>query len=396
MSDLSPDELSRLTTFLSGEMSPDKAGATQDWIGQTAERQRMYEYLVSMRASLTQMQARRFNVDAMWNGVADRVGIDRDAGTAATPALPVSIARAPRRAWNVDGPARRSAAASGGGRPVAWVPDIPRAMIAVAVLVVGMIVAGVGLRGVHRTGRRAPVFAAERAYKAPIGARVSVTLADGSTAVLAPGSELRVGRGFGHSLRTVSLRGEALFTVRSGDRHPFVVATGTVTTRVLGTTFDVRHYAEDSAVHVSVIAGRVAAGRGRNVVTLSAGMMAQVTDSTVVSDENGDPRSYSAWASGTLVFTKVPVATMLATVGRWYGYQFRIADSALAAQHVTTVLTVDDPATLMSMLKDLLNVTMTFDGNVVTLHSRQRGHGSPLWRVHPARDSFTISNEVGK
>jgi len=86
---------------------------------------------------------------------------------------------------------------------------------------------------------------------------------------------------------------------------------------------------------------------------------------------------------------------MLAEVGRWYGYEFRLADSSIAQQPVTTVLTMGQSAKTLKLLRDLLDVSMTFDGDVITLHPLDTGRAIPN---HPtrARPAFSTHTEVGK
>ncbi|MBO9730725.1 MAG: FecR domain-containing protein [Chitinophaga sp.] len=63
---------------------------------------------------------------------------------------------------------------------------------------------------------------------------------------------------FGRSNRTITLlNGEAFFDIEQDAAHPFVVVSGKVQTRVLGTAFSVRH-ASPEEVLVTVSAGKVA------------------------------------------------------------------------------------------------------------------------------------------
>jgi ferric-dicitrate binding protein FerR (iron transport regulator) len=85
---------------------------------------------------------------------------------------------------------------------------------------------------------------------------------------------------------------------------------------------------------------------------------------------------------------------MLATVGRWYGYGFRLTDSAIASRHVTTVLHIAESTKTLTAIAQLLNVTMTFDGNIITLHPRRAGGAMPARRER--RDLLSYPIEVGK
>src|SRR5699024_7201053 len=69
----------------------------------------------------------------------------------------------------------------------------------------------------------------------PTGQSSQVTLSDGSTIWLSAASTLRYPDYFGDNRREVSLIGEAFFDVKSDPNRPFVVNSGQLRTRVLGT-----------------------------------------------------------------------------------------------------------------------------------------------------------------
>jgi len=101
------------------------------------------------------------------------------------------------------------------------------------------------------------------------------------------------------------------------------------------------------------------------------------------------------WIQGKLVFYHVPVSTVLATLSRWYGYQFQYADSALAQRSVTVAVTMQSPSTAFATLEEILRVNMMLAGDTVTLTPQ------PVKNLkrHPyekAHDVWTPSREVGR
>ncbi|MCE6989793.1 FecR family protein [Dyadobacter sp. CY323] len=84
-----------------------------------------------------------------------------------------------------------------------------------------------------------------------------VNLPDGSSAILRKGSKLSYPNHFGLEAREVFLTGEAFFEIVRSPQRPFYVYTNEVTTKVLGTSFNVRAYQDDKEVLVSVKTGRV-------------------------------------------------------------------------------------------------------------------------------------------
>src|SRR5690606_35594665 len=89
------------------------------------------------------------------------------------------------------------------------------------------------------------------------GPRAQFQLPDGSTVLLGPDTRLRYSHGMGQQQRLVELSGEAMFTVTHATGAPFIVRTQDALVRVLGTTFTVLQYTDESQSRVVVSAGRV-------------------------------------------------------------------------------------------------------------------------------------------
>jgi len=224
--------------------------------------------------------------------------------------------------------------------------------------------------------------------------RLSVTLGDGRTAVLAPETRLRYTIDAA-GVHRVDLVGEAFFTIVRRPMQIFVVRTGNVTTRILGTSFDVRRYPADTATQVAVVSGRVAVGAHVLPIVLVAGTVGVITDSTATINNDADAGRVAAWTQGHLVFHNARVATVLAALGRWYGYEFHLADTALAAEYISVGLSTERSAEALNMVKAVLGVTMTFNGNVITLHTDHADGDVP----HRPRSSESLTNsklEVGR
>jgi len=213
------------------------------------------------------------------------------------------------------------------------------------------------------------------AYTTTVGQVANVTLTDGTRVTLGPGTTLGVSRTFGR-VRDVTLTGEALFDVTAAQRTPFLVHTGNVTTRVLGTRFDVKRYASDTATQVVVVSGKVASGSPRqSSVTLVAGAMGHITDSTATVVPVSDMTTVTGWTVGRLRFHERPASEVLAQLSRWYGVEFQLADSTLGREVITTDINFKQTADVIGAIEWLLNVKASSGGAhsgtpVIVLHRR--------------------------
>lgn len=84
-----------------------------------------------------------------------------------------------------------------------------------------------------------------------------VTLPDGSSIVLQQHSRISYPSAFDGPKREVYLAGEAFFEVAKNAEKPFFVYANELVTKVLGTSFSVRAYADSATVDVAVKSGKV-------------------------------------------------------------------------------------------------------------------------------------------
>jgi len=102
---------------------------------------------------------------------------------------------------------------------------------------------------------------------------VQDTLPDGSIISLNKNSRLTYPSSFTGAVREVTLIGEAFFEVHKDAAHPFIIHTGQMDIKVLGTSFNVRAYPKSDSVRVSVKTGRVQCFAANDTVVLLPGEM---------------------------------------------------------------------------------------------------------------------------
>jgi len=381
------DELARLTSYLLGEASPNEVTRIERWLADDPARAVLLGQLHAARALVhDDATADTHRFDARARDVGERVV----SAILASDAPPVPVAG---RRVHGDRPAMvRTRAWS---RIMAW-----GAVAAVALIGVGLLVR----HATQFTPSTSDAFndVPARVYATATAQHAVITLDDGTRVTLAPQTTLRVPRTFGRSARDVALSGEAYFEVQSASRHPFIVRTGSVHTRVLGTAFDVQHYPGAHDIRVAVVQGRVAvasAARRGVSTTIPAGVVARVTDSTTITASATDMTPYTGWTRGQLDFIDAPLVDVLAQVGRWYGYRFELADSTLATKRLTATFDYASRVDVVKALEALLSVSITVDAHgadtVATLHRRTRATG-PVPSRHAPFPLPSLAREIGR
>lgn len=108
-----------------------------------------------------------------------------------------------------------------------------------------------------------------------------VKLSDGSSVTVQPGSSISYYKPFVHINRSISLNGEATFTVAKDKLHPFIVTARGFTTTALGTKFTVSTKLSDHVV-IKLMEGKVVIKNGQTSgmtmkdVYLSAGQQLSI------------------------------------------------------------------------------------------------------------------------
>lgn len=96
-----------------------------------------------------------------------------------------------------------------------------------------------------------------------------LTLSDRSTVTLEPGAKIVFPASFARDKRTVQLTGNAFFEITRNPDQPFLVYSGKIITRVLGTSFRIKSNAKDKALEVEVVTGKVSVFENREAFSES-------------------------------------------------------------------------------------------------------------------------------
>ncbi|MEN7549351.1 FecR domain-containing protein [Rapidithrix thailandica] len=172
----------------------------------------------------------------------------------------------------------------------------------------------------------------------PEGSRQIIQLADGTLVHLNAGSRLRFPKVFTGKSREVFLQGEAFFEVARDTTQPFIIRTGNLVTRVLGTSFNVAAYPEDSEVKVSVATGKVEvytegteAVQGEKVQLLPHRQAVFAKANQQFQVQPFELASVCAWKEGTLRFMNTALPEVCKQLERWYGVTFELQSESLKA-----------------------------------------------------------------
>lgn len=168
-----------------------------------------------------------------------------------------------------------------------------------------------------------------RSIATPRGKDYKIILNDGTVVLMNADSKLTFPTRFNTRERGVTLVGEAYFKVAKDKKHPFVVYTENVKTRVLGTEFNLKAY-PSSEVHVTLINGSIIINDNltQHSVKLRPGQDAELKghDFDV---KQVDTDYYVQWKDGFFYFDNVALIEVMKELGRWYNVDIEITSPAL-------------------------------------------------------------------
>ena len=240
---------------------------------------------------------------------------------------------------------------------------------------------------------RTPRHTAETA----IGAFQKFDLPDGSVAQL--NTDSAIDAAFTATERRIRIvRGEVFFTVTKDPARPFIVTSGPVAVRAVGTAFNVRQRTD--TVEVLVTEGRVRvddAHAGRSLLpptlpataplsepallvageratvpvapTTSAIAPASAATATVEQITAPATQRALAWQERRLDFDAVPLAEVVREFNRYNRQQLVIADVPLAAKRFSGTFRADSYDSLVRLLETDFSVTATRSDREIVLRS---------------------------
>jgi ferric-dicitrate binding protein FerR (iron transport regulator) len=173
-----------------------------------------------------------------------------------------------------------------------------------------------------------------------------ITLPDGSQVCLNMNSRLEFDpEQFNRTERLLKLSGEGYFEIvpsikpgTDSTRIPFIVETGSLRTRVLGTAFNIEAYDEESEVRVSLVHGKIA-------------LDDTATDRTTILSPNHSLRyskqtqswevlpveaaTVALWTQGYLVFNEVPLKEAIRRISERYRVAIECDEALVQNKRIT-------------------------------------------------------------
>lgn len=209
------------------------------------------------------------------------------------------------------------------------------------------------------------------------GSKLRTVLPDSTIVWLNSGSTLKYPQSFSYKNRQAEIIGEAYFNVKSDKLHPFVVKTGALDLKVIGTSFNVMAYPEEKTISVTLEKGKVSVEKpcsGKGISRLSflepgeRIVFLKETGTANIATVNTD--QFTSWKDNKLIFRNNSLDFIFNRLERWYNTDIEIVGNDKLPQTPYT-LTIEDE-TIVQVL-EYLSVASGLSYKVVPAKKQEKG-----------------------
>lgn len=187
------------------------------------------------------------------------------------------------------------------------------------------------------------------------------TLPDGTTTSLNKASQLAYTFDAKKNVRKVQLQGEAFFHVKHEEQKAFIIETGEVFIKDVGTQFNVTAFPERETIEVIVTEGEVVFYTARHPgIHLAAGETGIYHKPTQTFSKVGQTdTNRMAYTTRVFRFNNATVDEVIARVNDVYGPQIQLANDDIGHCTVTVGFDRETPQTIAEIVAETLNLTVT-------------------------------------
>ncbi|MBW1655149.1 FecR family protein [Flavobacterium quisquiliarum] len=198
-----------------------------------------------------------------------------------------------------------------------------------------------------------------------------VHLPDGSTVLLNDNSTLKYEQNsFDSKTREVTLTGEAFFDIKHNPKKPFIVHTGKIQTRVLGTAFNINAKNSSDNIEVTVARGKVQVGDVEKVYgVITPNQQIKVNKSTLNFEQNNVSAAIvTEWKSNYLILDDLNMAEAVSLIAQKYKVQIFISNEKIKNCRITaSFLNEEDLDHVLKVISSVIETEYRYNkaGNVV-------------------------------
>ncbi|KAA8486666.1 FecR family protein [Arcticibacter tournemirensis] len=189
------------------------------------------------------------------------------------------------------------------------------------------------------------------------------TLPDGSDVWLKPKAKISYTHVPQSKFREVNLTGECFFDVKRDVLHPFIIRTGELRTKVLGTSFNVKAYNSMRSAEVSVVTGKVYVYISKNgfserkgIILLPAQKAVYTQGHKDIIQVKEDSPDLRIWEKRNIFFENKPIPQVVKALNAKFNVNIEVIDPEINDYTLKADFTGQNLPEILEMISKSLDV----------------------------------------
>lgn len=201
------------------------------------------------------------------------------------------------------------------------------------------------------------------------GQKAKIELPDGTQIWLNSASSIIYAEDYNKKNRTVKLDGEAYFDVAKDKNKPFIVDLGAMSVEVLGTTFNVKAYKEDSLYTTTLIEGAVRVANSSQTITMvpNEKVVFNKKDNKMQKSETANAEYSHSWYSNDLAFDQESLSEIAKTLERMYNVSIVFETDDIRKVRFSGRIKNNNLEGVLQLISFVAPIKFAIDDSVVTI-----------------------------
>lgn len=205
------------------------------------------------------------------------------------------------------------------------------------------------------------------------GSKGKFLLPDGSTVWLNSDSKLYYPEKFDEDKRVVRLEGEGYFEVTKNKKRPFIVQSGDLSIKVLGTTFDVIGYPSQDKIDVVLLSGSIKV-KGKTLekeILMHPNQILEYQKSKgEVSIQNAKAHLYADWIKERLIFDKTSLSDIIISLEGWYNISIECPQALAENTQMTFTIKGESVEEIFKAMSLIAPIRYSIENNKVYINRK--------------------------
>jgi ferric-dicitrate binding protein FerR (iron transport regulator) len=201
-----------------------------------------------------------------------------------------------------------------------------------------------------------------------------IHLPDGSTVLLNDNSSLEYNKNsFDDKTREVTLTGEAYFDIHHNEKKAFIVHTGKVQTKVLGTAFNINARNSSANIEVTVTRGKVQVGDTQKIYgVITPNQQIKVDKNTLSFEQNNVSAAVvTQWKSNYLILDDINMEEAVALISQKYKVKILLNENIKNCRITASFLNDEDLDHILKVVCSVIEVNYRYtDSGTIMLEGK--------------------------